>query len=917
MRCLITCWLLISLSMQSHAQQLVEHNDYDRWESIKSSHLSDDGHWLLAVVNPQVGDGHALLFHDGEEVLRLERAYDGQFAPGMHGLIVKVKPSHQRVRSLKLKGSKSEDLPHDQLLLVDLRLGLIDSLGPVTSASFQGKHLFSNCECPMDLLAVERPAKTKKHEPPLRIMQITASCKDSVQVLDSLQLLKVDRWDWQADGDQLWAVTIDSASKRQQLHRLSPTGFIPVGQSATSIGQIAISKDGHQMAWTSQNQQGDLPMPAQLWLQSMGQMPQLIAGKDFLGLPRGTGPLLKANLSWHKDSDRLIFGYGKPYLPVRHDSSSTADERAAVDVWAWTDVVIQPQQAKQLWREKSRHMDAVYHIKSGAIQALGNKAMPSVVFNARGNHHWAMRYSQEVYRQQYSWDIQLPYDVELVHDVTGEVMVVGRGLRIPRPPSIAPDGHALAYYDQVNRQWILRAIHAHDLGPIMVMPVKHAVHDERHDSPSLPSAYGSAGWMQDGRFLVYDAFDVIACDPMAKAGKQLTNLTKGFGRQKGQRTRVKNLAFDWPFADNRDSSLSLHAFHHLTKKEALCTWRAADGVVVASMDDAMHGKWSKARQAPVMTFTKEDVSHSPDLWLLDANGESQLTHLNPQQDSMQWPEVKLLSYRALGKQLQGLLYTPKGASDEAASLPVVVYFYERYSDQLHAYKRPAPSASTINISWFVSQGYAVFIPDIVYQVGRPGPSALTCINKGVDAALRADQRLDPLRMGLQGQSWGGYQVAWVITRSDRFVCAMAGAPVSNMFSAYGGIRYASGMSRQFQYEQTQSRLGVTPWEKPNRYTLNSPLFKADKVRTPLLMMHNDNDGAVPYTQGIEYFMALRRLDQPVWLLVYNGESHNLRRRANRMDLSERMGEFFNHYLMDAVMPNWMADGRPITQKPIK
>jgi dipeptidyl aminopeptidase/acylaminoacyl peptidase len=246
-----------------------------------------------------------------------------------------------------------------------------------------------------------------------------------------------------------------------------------------------------------------------------------------------------------------------------------------------------------------------------------------------------------------------------------------------------------------------------------------------------------------------------------------------------------------------------------------------------------------------------------------------------------------------------------------------VYFYERYSDRLHAYKRPAPSASTINVSWFVSQGYAVFIPDIVYQVGRPGPSALTCINKGVDAALRADQRLDPLRMGLQGQSWGGYQVAWVITRSDRFVCAMAGAPVSNMFSAYGGIRYASGMSRQFQYEQTQSRLGVTPWEKPNRYTLNSPLFKADKVRTPLLMMHNDNDGAVPYTQGIEYFMALRRLDQPVWLLVYNGESHNLRRRANRMDLSERMGEFFNHYLMDAVMPNWMADGRPITQKPIK
>lgn len=916
MRGLITCWLLVGLHLQSHAQRSLEHNDYDRWASIQSSLLSDDGHWLLAVIKPQVGDGHALLFHDGEEVLRLERAYDGQFSPGMHGLIAKVKSPYQSVRSLKLKGSKPEDMPHDPLILVDLRLGLIDSLGPVTSASFQGKHLLSNCECPEDFLALERPAKTKKHKSPLVIMQITASCKDSLRVLDSLRLPQVDRWDWQGDGDQLWAVTVDSASKRQQLHRLSPMGFMPVGQSATSIGRVAISKDGHQMAWTSRNQQGERSMPAQLWLQSRGETPRLIAGKDFLGLPRGDGPLLKSDISWHKDSDRLIFGYGKPYVPVKHDSSSTKDERSAVDVWAWTDAVIQPQQAKQLWREKSRYMEAIYHVNSGVIQALSRKQLPSVVVNTRGNHHWAMRYSQEAYRQRYSWDIQLPYDVELVHDVTGEVLVVGQGLQLSRLPSIAPDGHALAYYDQGNRQWILRAIHAQGLGPVMVMPVKHAVHNERHDSPSLPHAYGSAGWMQDGRFLIYDAFDVIACDPLAEAGQQLTHLTKGMGREQGQRMRVKQLAADWPYADNRDSSLNLQAFHHLTKREALCTWRATDGIVVATADDAKHGHWSRAKQSSVMTFTKEDVSHSPDLWLLDAHGQRQMTHLNPQQDSMRWPEVKLLSYRALGKPLQGLLYTPKGAS-EVASLPVIVYFYERYSDQLHAYKRPAPSASTINVSWFVSQGYAVFMPDIIYQVGRPGPSALACINQGVDAALRADRRLDPSRMGLQGQSWGGYQVAWVITRSDRFVCAMAGAPVSNMFSAYGGIRYGSGMSRQFQYEQTQSRLGATPWEKPNRYTLNSPLFKADKVNTPLLMMHNDNDGAVPYTQGIEYFMALRRLNQPVWLLVYNGESHNLRRRANRMDLSERMGEFFNHYLMDAVMPNWMADGRPLTQKPIK
>ena len=145
---------------------------------------------------------------------------------------------------------------------------------------------------------------------------------------------------------------------------------------------------------------------------------------------------------------------------------------------------------------------------------------------------------------------------------------------------------------------------------------------------------------------------------------------------------------------------------------------------------------------------------------------------------------------------------------------------------------------------------------------------------------------------------------------------MAGAPVSNMFSAYGGIRYGSGMSRQFQYEKTQSRIGATPWEKEKLYRENSPVFFADQVNTPLLIMHNDNDGAVPYTQGIEYFMALKRLEKPVWMLVYNDEEHNLMRRANRKDLSQRMGEFFDHYLKGAPQPDWMAQGRPITEKPV-
>jgi dipeptidyl aminopeptidase/acylaminoacyl peptidase len=151
-----------------------------------------------------------------------------------------------------------------------------------------------------------------------------------------------------------------------------------------------------------------------------------------------------------------------------------------------------------------------------------------------------------------------------------------------------------------------------------------------------------------------------------------------------------------------------------------------------------------------------------------------------------------------------------------------------------------------------------------------------------------------------------------------YAAAMAGAPVSNMTSAYGGIRWGIGRSRMFHDEHTQSRIGGTLWEKPLHYLENSPLFYAPKINTPLLIMHNDKDGAVPWYQGIEMFVALRRLNKPVWLLNYNGEIHNLpvKSWANRMDLSKRMFQFFNHYLKGKSEPEWMEKGVPATKKGI-
>jgi dipeptidyl aminopeptidase/acylaminoacyl peptidase len=306
---------------------------------------------------------------------------------------------------------------------------------------------------------------------------------------------------------------------------------------------------------------------------------------------------------------------------------------------------------------------------------------------------------------------------------------------------------------------------------------------------------------------------------------------------------------------------------------------------------------------------------SPNIYLTRNRWKSEtcLSDINPQMKDYLWGTAELTHWTAYdGTQLDGLVYKPENF-DPTKKYPVLLYFYERCSDRLYSYYAPAPSRSTINIPFYCSRGYIVFVPDVVYHAGTPGESAYNCIVSGVEALAR-NPWVDRENIAIQGQSWGGYEVAYLITRTNLFKAAEAGAAVVNMVSAYGGIRWETGMSRQFQYEHTQSRIGRSLWEAPELYIANSPVFKLDRVQTPVLIMHNDADGAVPWYQGIEFFTGLRRLGKKAWMLEYNGEAHNLRERRNCKDLSIRLQQFFDHYLKGAPLPAWMKSGIPATRK---
>lgn len=247
--------------------------------------------------------------------------------------------------------------------------------------------------------------------------------------------------------------------------------------------------------------------------------------------------------------------------------------------------------------------------------------------------------------------------------------------------------------------------------------------------------------------------------------------------------------------------------------------------------------------------------------------------------------------------------------------PLLVNFYEKSSDRLNRHRAPYANRSTINYNYYASKGYVIFNPDVTYNNGYPGQSCYEDVISGIESLLEKGY-VDKERIGVQGHSWGGYQVAHLLTKTDIFACAESGAPVVNMISAYGGIRWGSGMSRMFQYERTQSRLGATLWERPDLYLENSPIFNMDKVNTPVLILHNDKDGAVPWYQGIEYFVALRRLGKPAWLLNYNDEPHWPVKKQNRYDFNIRMEQFFDHYLKGTTIPKWMDEGIAPNEKGI-
>jgi len=912
----------------------LDHSVYDGWQNIGERLLSPDGKWIVYTVDVQEGDGTLVITgKDTAYQLRIDRGYDAAISADSRYLVCKIKPFYKDIRQARIKKKKPEDSPKDSLGIVSLGKATVVRVPRVKSYQLPekaGDGLAYQLEAPLES-KIKSPVKdsaARKSDAGAESLATDAADDEPSDnkkpqgtdlILRDLDSGTEQRWagvgeyQWAKQGNLLAFGVI--GTKKDSLYRgyfclWSPGRLDTVLKGGHDFRKIAIDESGKQVAFLTERDSAREALTHfyQLWYykESTDSARPLIA-RSAPGMRIGWTVSENGDVSFSKSGRRILFGTA-PIMPPR-DTTIAETEVAKLDIWTYKDDYLQPMQLKEKDKEMKRSYLAVYDLSGQTFFQLANEQLPVVEPSAQGDGDMFLGETDFGKRIPLQWEGKTRKDVYAVAPATGKATLVKKDL--DGTVSVSPEGRYLLWYDLKAKQYFTYSI-ASGIRNVSAS-VPRPLYDELNDIPDDPESYGVMGWLKgDSAVWVYDRYDIWALDPAGRS--RAIDKTGGAGRRMRDQFRYVSLDKE-ERAVNPSAPLWLRVFNDSTKQSGFAVMSDANTLprqVVKGPFSA--NRLMKAKEASVFLFTRETYEQSPNLWAgTDPGNALRMTSINPQQGQFNWGTAHLVDWKTFtGKKSQGILYMPEDF-DPTKKYPMIVYFYERLSDGLYSYIPPAPTPSRLNISFFVSRGYLVFTPDIAYLTGHPGKSAYDYVVSGVRSLMKRPY-VDAGNLAIQGQSWGGYQVAYLITATHLFKAAWAGAPVADMFSAYGGIRWETGLNRQFQYEHTQSRIGATIWQKPELYVENSPLFHLPSVTTPLVIMANDNDGAVPWYQGIELFTALKRLNKKVWMLTYNGEAHNLVERRNRKDISIREQQYFDWMLKGVRPARWLIEGVPATAK---
>lgn len=906
-------FFIISISLSAQNKKTLTPDNYKSWNRIKDVKIAPNGDNVIYTLSGERSNKELWIYNTKTKKSNsFSRAKSPSIDYNGNVILWKTVADADTIREMKRRKVDKDDMPNDTLSIFDTNsdnISMIPNVKSYKNPMEYGGYVAYQLKAggvPADsvILGQFKKRESKDEGSRLILRQLESEKEDTFYF--------VKDYNFAEEGKKLvYHTTGDDSLRMAGVHvvDLSSGHDQEVLQTDGKIYHLNFDLKGQQLTFTVDSDSTKIrhrPFDLYRWSTEKTSAEKIADNKSTF-LPKGWQMSNFNAPYFSEDGSKLFFAIAPPV--ILQDSLILDDEIVNVEVWAHTDGLLHTQQKVREKREREKTYLCYYNTYNKNIIQLSSNDIADV--STRENSKYAISVDDSKYQQTISWLGYSYKDVYKIDMETGKRNLILS--KISRDPRMSPTGNYIYWYDRESRNYYTYNL-KNETKHLITSKNDGQFADEENDRPMDPRSYGTAGWTVDEKeLIIYDRYDIWLANP--DQTQEIRKVTNG---------RKDNIEYRIVILDRKSDYLSSEKWlvkwrNHNTRDEGYAHLDVATGEITILFSGPYQVSRSpyKAKNSNDIIWTKENYNVFPDLIHSDTifSSENKISNANPQQSEYKWGGIKIHKWKDSNNvEREGLLVLPEGF-DAKKKYPMLVNFYERNSQNLHRHRAPYAHRSTINYAYYSSKGYILFNPDVYYENGYPGKSCEVSVISGVQSLI--DQGyIDKARIGVQGHSWGGYQVAHLLTKTDIFKCAESGAPVVNMISAYGGIRWGSGMSRMFQYEKTQSRLGATLWERPDLYLENSPVFNLDKVNTPVLILHNDEDGAVPWYQGIEYFVGLRRLNKPSWMLNYNGEPHWPVKWQNRLDFNIRMEQFFDHYLMDQPMPRWMKRGVPALEKGI-
>ncbi len=900
----ILCSIILH-PLYSQSTRKVELIDIMKFKQMKETVLSDSGKYIAIGDAPDRGNKELLIYDkSGKLLLTIPRGESAQFSTNEKWVVATIAQDYFE------KEKKPKDTYQPSILAINLSKPDTIKINDVDKyfISPDGEKICVLRKIPekTDSSSTKpKPAKDAAKESAVELKQLIAI---HLQTKDSLVVQNVIDYSIDSLSSKIYYSVYDTVAGLGGLFsRKIGTKFesVEVVDSLESpyITTICTDKTGRVAYIRAKLNSAKKTVNGELVFIDNGLMIRVKQDR----FPIGWQIPSKNKLTYSKDAHRLFFGITPlEKEPIKISDTTTnanynidlIQSKREIDLWHWDDPLIKTQEKFQFKQTKEKLYFQAGDLELKRIINLTDSLVGEVTI--KNNPQYLLTYTNLPYRKEVTWD-DYYYDAYCfnLRDNSKKMLV----RHIQELPQISPIGSFGVFFQ--GGQWKLFDCNTVEVFDVTAKPgVSFA--NEDNDVPALPSSYGIGGWVSDTGVLVYDKYDIWSFSSFRTAW----NLTKGEGRKNKTTFRVIKTDTKQDYFEPSETIL-LTATSEIDKSTNIYSLSLSTGQLKQLTKDQLKYSFKqKAKNADVVAFVKESYRNYPDILLSDKTfaDQKRVSNFGAQVDSFAWGKAELFHWKSReGNSLDGILIKPADYAPGKA-FPLIVYFYELFSQRLFDFPDMVLGHRP-NFAYYTSHGYGILMPDVRYKVGEPGMSAINCIVPGVQRLI--DSGLVRAKsVGLIGHSWSGYQTAYMISQTNIFSAAIAGAPVGNMTSAYSGIRTESGMARQFQYEKAQSRIGGSLWEKLDNYIANSPVFQADKIKTPLLIEHGDEDEAVPFSQGVEMYMAMRRLGKVCYFLQYRGEPHHPKKYPNKLDYTLKQIDFFNHYLQGTPIADWMNQPTP-------